>query len=353
VVAAVFAYTVLSAGLFSTQKSQEVVYSGLEETQNTLEIKGAVLAEAIEYQDTCEDADLWDVGEGGADTLDAAVYHEGDGSILLTADGETNADDTLGTCVAASCITVATGDTITFWAKLNDASQYTDKVGFAIDTVAANCDSTATSTVLISAADTDWHQYTLTVDAADDGTSVYYGVYVTDDIVATTVNIDDVQVNNASEWLSTSVWTPYATSVILTLGLASNGQPIDFTAGTDDGGAATADGIYDTNDSSKTNKIVVNFNDAFTHVSDVAWSAIWIGNDNGDAMLDPGEKVKVTINLDYINNNATDVTGDGTTDQEVMGVNHTFNIELKSPKGAVLSLERTLPARLYGINNLN
>jgi len=46
VVAAVFAYTVLSAGLFSTQKSQEAVYSGLEEVQSTLEIKGAVIGKA-------------------------------------------------------------------------------------------------------------------------------------------------------------------------------------------------------------------------------------------------------------------------------------------------------------------
>jgi archaeal flagellin FlaB len=46
VVAAVFAYTVLSAGLFSTQKSQEAVYSGLESTQSTLELKGAVIAKA-------------------------------------------------------------------------------------------------------------------------------------------------------------------------------------------------------------------------------------------------------------------------------------------------------------------
>jgi flagellin FlaB len=48
VVAAVFAYTVLSAGLFSTQKSQEAVYSGLEETQSTLEMRGSVVA----YRDT-------------------------------------------------------------------------------------------------------------------------------------------------------------------------------------------------------------------------------------------------------------------------------------------------------------
>lgn len=46
VVAAVFAYTVLSAGLFSTQKAQESVYSGLESTQSTLELKGAVIAKS-------------------------------------------------------------------------------------------------------------------------------------------------------------------------------------------------------------------------------------------------------------------------------------------------------------------
>ncbi|HSW58617.1 MAG TPA: archaellin/type IV pilin N-terminal domain-containing protein [Dehalococcoidales bacterium] len=44
VVAAVFAYTVLSAGLFSTQKSQEAVYSGLERTQSTMELKSSVIA---------------------------------------------------------------------------------------------------------------------------------------------------------------------------------------------------------------------------------------------------------------------------------------------------------------------
>ena len=46
VVAAVFAYTALSAGLFSTQKSQEAVYAGLKEAQATLELRGAVIATA-------------------------------------------------------------------------------------------------------------------------------------------------------------------------------------------------------------------------------------------------------------------------------------------------------------------
>lgn len=44
VVASVFAYTVLSAGLFSTQKSQEAVYSGIAETSSTMEPRGTVVA---------------------------------------------------------------------------------------------------------------------------------------------------------------------------------------------------------------------------------------------------------------------------------------------------------------------
>jgi flagellin FlaB len=52
VVAAVFAYTTLSAGLFSTQKSQEAVYSGLKEARATLELKGNVIATANESGDS-------------------------------------------------------------------------------------------------------------------------------------------------------------------------------------------------------------------------------------------------------------------------------------------------------------
>ncbi len=55
VVAAVFAFTALSAGLFSTEKSKEAVYSGLKEAQSTMELKGNVVAmdgtanQAIDY----------------------------------------------------------------------------------------------------------------------------------------------------------------------------------------------------------------------------------------------------------------------------------------------------------------
>ena len=42
-VASVLAYSVLSAGIFSAEKGKETVYSGLEQAQSTMEVKGSVL----------------------------------------------------------------------------------------------------------------------------------------------------------------------------------------------------------------------------------------------------------------------------------------------------------------------
>jgi len=48
IVASVFAYVVLSAGLFSAQKAKEAVYAGMEETRSTIEVKGDVIAKMVD-----------------------------------------------------------------------------------------------------------------------------------------------------------------------------------------------------------------------------------------------------------------------------------------------------------------
>ena len=45
-VAAVFAFTILSAGTFSTEQSREAIYAGLEEVQGSIELRGNVVASA-------------------------------------------------------------------------------------------------------------------------------------------------------------------------------------------------------------------------------------------------------------------------------------------------------------------
>ncbi|MDY6875196.1 MAG: archaellin/type IV pilin N-terminal domain-containing protein [Chloroflexota bacterium] len=44
VVASVFAFTILSAGSFSTEQSRDAIYSGLEQVQGSLELRGSVIA---------------------------------------------------------------------------------------------------------------------------------------------------------------------------------------------------------------------------------------------------------------------------------------------------------------------
>ena len=47
VVASVFAFTILSAGTFSTERSKEAIYAGIAEVRGTMVLKGSVLAAGV------------------------------------------------------------------------------------------------------------------------------------------------------------------------------------------------------------------------------------------------------------------------------------------------------------------
>lgn len=50
VVAAVFSYVVLGAGFFTTQKSQEVVHTGVQQASSTLELSGMSMVRDLSVQ---------------------------------------------------------------------------------------------------------------------------------------------------------------------------------------------------------------------------------------------------------------------------------------------------------------
>jgi flagellin FlaB len=60
VVASVFAFTMLSAGTFSTERGKEAIYAGLTEVQSSIEVKGGVIALAS--------------SEGASETVDSLVF---------------------------------------------------------------------------------------------------------------------------------------------------------------------------------------------------------------------------------------------------------------------------------------
>ena len=72
VVAAVFAFVVLSTGLFSSERSKETVYAGLAKTRGTMELTGGVLATSNQTQLTNLTFDLTLAAGGDSVNLDPA-----------------------------------------------------------------------------------------------------------------------------------------------------------------------------------------------------------------------------------------------------------------------------------------
>lgn len=89
VVAAVFAYTALSAGLFSTQRSQEAVYSGLKQTQSTMELRGGVIAYEgeIDGEKVIARVDLTVAVVSGGEPINLRTKYTWDGANDLSDDG--------------------------------------------------------------------------------------------------------------------------------------------------------------------------------------------------------------------------------------------------------------------------
>jgi len=231
VVASVFAYTVLSAGIFSTQKSSEAVYSGLEEAQSSLELKGPVIAFASDPDNpaTVEEVNL---NGGGEPTLDADIITRLQFTVANVLGGE----------------------------PIDLTPPYT---------------------------------------------------------VATTVD-----------------------------------PPTDLTAAAPD-----------------EHVTIITYDDQYNHFADCFWTVDWIGEYTDDNLLADNEKAVITVWLvehdgtDFNlaasgNNNAwfdDDDDGASTTDYgQLLGTDHTFTLQVKPNRGAVLAIERTTPSYIdAGVMDLN
>ncbi len=118
------------------------------------------------------------------------------------------------------------------------------------------------------------------------------------------------------------------TSVSFCLVNTMRGQAIDLTNA---GGNGTT-----------SNVTIMSFTDSSQHVSDLAWSTVYVGDNNLDNLLENEEQVIITV--DFTDSDAP-VTG--------LGVYDSFVIEVKPVTGASIALERTLPGRIDAVMDLN
>ena len=115
-------------------------------------------------------------------------------------------------------------------------------------------------------------------------------------------------------------------------------------------------------------KTVVSYTDTNQYLSDVPWTVDWIGNNNGDNLLETGEKAEISVWLLKRDNSVTNATDDSgvtgwtvdangasgilTTGGTILGVNDQFTIEVKPADGSVLNIQRTVPARFDTVMDL-
>lgn len=121
----------------------------------------------------------------------------------------------------------------------------------------------------------------------------------------------------------------YGTTLYATLGVIAGSGGIDFT---------------DT--SGGDNVVIISYVDEYNQYPTLSWTTTKLTSTDNDTMLDPNELYLITIDLSIVSDNAS-------SDAEKLGRYHEFFIEIKPPNGPVLSIERTVPARVSQIVNLH
>jgi archaeal flagellin FlaB len=143
--------------------------------------------------------------------------------------------------------------------------------------------------------------------------------------------------------------TAVKVSFVVTNALA--GQAIDLTP------SYTVDGTGLHTNTAK-HVCLISYIDDNQAINDVAWTVNFIGKHSNDNLLESGEQAVITVWLaDY---DGTDYAlGTDTTDPfidadaSLPGIYDKFTVEVKAEKGSALIMERTLPARLDTVMDLN
>ena len=113
-------------------------------------------------------------------------------------------------------------------------------------------------------------------------------------------------------------------SAVFTVSLVAGGSPVNLSA--------TA------------KEVVIGYKDQSQFVNSVPWTIKWIVTKQAsiaaaDAMLEEGELAEITVDLTGLS--------------PKLGANTAFNLEIKPPKGAVLNINRTTPAAIQKVMDLN
>lgn len=160
-----------------------------------------------------------------------------------------------------------------------------------------------------------------------------------------------------------AVKTPYKFSFVVSSAVGSS-DPVDLTPPYTKDDTGTDPDLV----SGAKYRTTLNYSDNNTFLADIPWTVLFIGNSNSDFLLDNDEKAEITGWLldrntqTAIGSNDSvaymDGTGDGggaggmTSSDTLLAISERFTLEVISPSGAVLIIERSLPSAFKNVIDL-
>ncbi|MCH8061405.1 MAG: hypothetical protein IH861_02765 [Chloroflexi bacterium] len=323
VVASVFAFTVLSTGIFSAERGKETVFAALKQARGSVELKGSIVVNGVVDVELSDADTAWNASSNVTATVDATDKKVGTGSAdLLVATAFTTGLVAYEDLVTT--VDLTNRDSISLWVK-SGVNTTLGQVELIIDN-SPGCASALESIDLPALTANTWKLATVGVSVSTDISDIQcVGLNVTTDLSTTanvTVNLDSIIANGQ------------ATSIVVTIGNAIEGEAVDLAAPSD----ADDDGIADQTE--RQHKLLVTYNDKDQLVNDLYWTKQFVGVSDDDDLLEIGERVELTIQLA------------GLAQSTPLTKNKRFQIEVKPAEGSVLSVERAMPAQVDVSMNL-
>ena len=316
VVASVFAFTVLSTGIFSAERGKETVFAALKQARGSVELKGSIVANGVVDIELSDADTVWNASANVTATVDTTDKKVGSGAqkfVVATAftTGLVAYEDLL------SPVDMTDRDSMSFWIK-SSVNAVAGQLELSIDDD-AGCASTLEDISLPALSADVWKLVT---------------VGVSKDTVVTTINCvgltvdSDITTSDVDIFLDHVVANGQATSIVITIGNAIEGEAVDLAAPSDSDDDGIADQIE------RQHKLLVTYNDKDQLVNDLYWTKKFVGVSDDDDLLELGERVELTIELA------------GMAQATPLTKNKRFQMEIKPSEGSVLSVERTLPAQV-------
>ncbi len=324
VVASVFAFTVLSTGIFSAEKGKEVALGGLRQASGTIELKGSVIANGVADSELDDADDAW-TGVTNVTSTSDTDHKEGTGSADLSI-AAAFATGVAGYETISPALDLSSHDSIQLWVKSDIATSAGD-LELVIDD-STDCSVGGGANLeeidLPALAPGDWKLATIGITDSTVRTSIAcVGLRVAvDNIAAQVVNIDHV------------VARGQGTSLLVTIANSVGGEPADLLEPSD----SNDNGIADSED--RRHKLIVTYTDQNQIVSDMAWTKSFVGNNDADDLLEVGERAELTVDLE------------GLAQANPLVNNTEFSLELRPNEGSALIVEKRMPAKIDVVMNL-